>query len=217
MIDGGFANWTAAMASSHFCTAERQYRNPLEYGAQRTPTAQWTATAAGAVVLSSQGNGPYVTHVTTGKIVDWGVTDANNMGAAMAPAAYHTLMSHFEDTGRKPSFYDVIVTGDLGMLGKEILIDLSAKDGVSLAERYEDCGVLLYDSQRQDVHCGGSGCGCSAAVLTGYLIQEMRAGRIKKLLFAGTGALLSPTSVQQGESIPGICHAVALSTEREDG
>lgn len=217
MIDGGFANWTAAMASSHFCTAERQYRTPLEYGAQRTPTAQWTATAAGAVILSSQGSGPYVTHVTTGKIVDWGVTDANNMGAAMAPAAYQTLTAHFEDTGRTPEFYDLIVTGDLGCLGKEILTDLFEKDGVDLAGRYEDCGMLLYDRDRQDMHCGGSGCGCSAAVLTGYLMREMKAGSIKKLLFAGTGALLSPSSCQQGESIPGICHAVAISTEREDG
>ena len=216
MVDGGFANWVAAMTSSHFCTAERQYRNPLEYGNQRPPTAQWTATAAGAVVISNKGNGPYITHVTTGKITDWGVTDANNMGAAMAPAAYRTLRAHLEDTGRTPEDYDLIVTGDLGILGKEIVIDLFEKDGIHLAERYNDCGVMLYDNQRQDMHCGGSGCGCSAAVLTGYLMQQMKTGKIKRLLFAGTGALLSPTSSQQGESIPGICHAVAISTEREE-
>ncbi|MGI6497314.1 MAG: stage V sporulation protein AD [Oscillospiraceae bacterium] len=215
MVDGGFANWVAAMTSSHFCTAERQYRNPLEYGNQRTPTAQWTATAAGAVILSNQGNGPYITHVTTGKIVDWGIADANNMGSAMAPAAYQTLRAHFTDTGRTPKDYDLIVTGDLGVLGKEIVIDLFAMDGVDLLGRYDDCGVLIYDLEKQDMHCGGSGCGCSAAVLTGYLMHEMKAGRIKRLLFAATGALLSPTSTQQGESIPGICHAVAISTERE--
>jgi stage V sporulation protein AD len=215
MIDGGFANWTAAMTSSHFCTAERQYRNPLEYGNQRTPTAQWTATAAGAVILCNEGNGPYITHVTTGKIVDWGIADANNMGAAMAPAAYQTLRAHFADTGRTPEAYDLIVTGDLGVLGKEIVTDLFAKDGVNLMGRYDDCGVLIYDNEKQDMHCGGSGCGCSAAVLTGHLMQEMKKGRIKRLLFAGTGALLSPTSSQQGESIPGICHVVAISTERE--
>lgn len=213
-LDGGFGQWAAAVASSHFCSAERQYRTPLEYGGQRTPTAQWTVTGAGAVVLAREGDGPYITHATIGKIVDKGIKDANNMGAAMAPAAYDTLATHFSDTGRQPSFYDLIVTGDLGSLGKEIVSDFFAEDGVDLASVYDDCGVLIFDAKGQDVHCGGSGCGCSAAVLTGYLLSGMQAGRWKNILFCGTGALLSPTSSLQGESIPGICHAVAISTAK---
>lgn len=213
LLDGGFATHAAAMTSSHFCSAERQYRTPLEYGGQRTPTAQWTVTGAGCVILSREGPGPYITHVTTGKIVDKGIQDANNMGAAMAPAAYDTIQAHFRDTGRRPSDYDLIVTGDLGSLGKEILLDLFHRDGIEF-KNLEDCGVLIYDAQTQDVHCGGSGCGCSAAVLTSFLLNGMKQGRWRRLLFCGTGALLSPTSTLQGESIPSICHAVAISTEQ---
>ena len=213
LIDGGFARLAAAMTSSHYCTAERQYRMPVPYGSQRTPTAQWTVTGAGCVILSREGPGPYITHVTTGKIVDKGIQDANNMGAAMAPAAYDTIQAHFRDTGRRPSDYDLIVTGDLGSLGKEILLDLFHRDGIEF-KNLEDCGVLIYDAQTQDVHCGGSGCGCSAAVLTGFLLNGMKQGRWRRLLFCGTGALLSPTSTLQGESIPSICHAVAISTEQ---
>ena len=212
MIDGGFAQYTGAVTSSHFCSAERQYRTPLEYGGQRTPTAQWTVTGSGAVILAACGSGPRITHVTTGKVVDKGIKDANNMGAAMAPAAYDTLTAHFRDTGFSPARYDLIVTGDLGKLGKEILMDFFARDGVELAN-YNDCGTMIYDLKKQDVHCGGSGCGCSAAVLTGYLLNGMKAGRWKNILFCPTGALLSPTSTQQGESIPSICHAVAISTQ----
>lgn len=214
-LDGGFGEWTAAVASSHFCSAERQYRTPLEYGGQRPPTAQWTATAAGAVVLSRDGNGPYITHVTVGKINDKGIKDANNMGSAMAPAAYDTLKHHFADTGRAPAFYDLIVTGDLGVLGRELLLELFRQDGVDLSDNYDDCGCMLYDIETQDVHCGASGCGCSACVLTGYLLNGMREGRWKHLLFCATGALHSPTALAQGESIPGICHAVAISTVKE--
>lgn len=213
LLDGGFGEWTAAVASSHFCTAERQYRTPLEYGGQRTPTAQWTATAAGSVVLAKNGPGPYITHVTVGKINDKGIKDANNMGAAMAPAAYDTLRTHFEDTGRSSSFYDLIVTGDLGLLGKEVVLELFQREGVSLSN-YDDCGLMLYDLEQQDVHCGGSGCGCSAAVLTGLLLKGVQAGRWQNILFCGTGALHSPTSLGQGESIPGICHAIAISASR---
>ena len=212
MIDGGFARYTGAVTSSHFCSAERQYRTPLEYGGQRTPTAQWTVTGSGAVVLAAIGAGPRITHITTGKVVDKGIKDANNMGAAMAPAAYDTLTAHFRDTGFSPSHYDLIVTGDLGKLGKEILVDFFARDGVELTN-YDDCGTMIYDLKKQDVHCGGSGCGCSATVLTGYLLNGMKAGRWKNILFCPTGALLSPTSTQQGESIPSICHAVAISTQ----
>lgn len=213
LLDGGFGTHAACMTSSHFCSAERQYRTPLEYGGQRTPTAQWTVTGSGCVILSSEGAGPYVTHVTTGKIVDKGIKDANNMGAAMAPAAYETLLAHFQDTGRRPSDYDLILTGDLGQLGKEIVLDLLHRDGLEVPN-LEDCGVLIYDLEGQDVHCGGSGCGCSAVVLTGLLLNGMKSGRWKRLLFCGTGALLSPTSTQQGESIPCICHAVAFSTQK---
>ena len=209
LLDGGFGDYAAAMTSSHFCSAERQYRTPLEYGGQRTPTAQWTVTGAGCVILAREGDGPRVTHVTAGKIVDKGIRDASNMGAAMAPAAYETIRAHFQDTGRKPSDYDLILTGDLGSLGLEILGDLFHRDGVELAN-LADCGVLIYDAGAQDVHCGGSGCGCSAAVLSGMVLNGMRQGRWKRLLFCGTGALLSPTSTQQGESIPAVCHAVAL-------
>ncbi|HJC41855.1 MAG TPA: stage V sporulation protein AD [Candidatus Intestinimonas pullistercoris] len=215
VLDGGFGTLAGAVASSHFCSAERQYRTPLEYGGQRTPTAQWTVTGSGAVILAQEGNGPYVTHATIGKIVDKGIKDANNMGAAMAPAAYDTISTHLADTGRKPSYYDLIVTGDLGSLGKEIVLDFFHKDGMDL-QNYDDCGVLIYDAQSQDVHCGGSGCGCSATVLTGYLLKGMKGGRWKHILFCGTGALLSPTSTMQGESIPGICHAVAISTQKGD-
>ena len=209
-IDGGFAQFAGAVTSSHFCSAERQYRTPLEYGGQRTPTAQWTVTGSGAVILAKEGPGPYVTHITTGIIVDAGVTDMNNMGAAMAPAAYDTLTAHFKDTGRDPSYYDAIVTGDLGVVGSNILRDLFKRDGIDLGIRYMDCGRLIYAIEGQDAHSGGSGCGCSASVLCGHLLHGMLEGNWKKLLFAATGAMMSPTTNQQGESIPAICHAVAL-------
>ena len=210
-LDGGFGEWAAVVVSSHFCTAERQYRTPLEYGGQRTPTAQWTVTGAGAAILAREGPGPYVTHCTLGKITDKGITDTNNMGAAMAPAAYATLTAHFQDTGRGPDYYDLIVTGDLGKLGRELLLELFRQDGVDLSTNHNDCGLMIFDLENQDVHCGGSGCGCSASVLTGYLLNGMREGRWKNILFCPTGALHSPTSAFQGESVPGICHAIAIS------
>ena len=209
LLDGGFGRYAAAVTSSHFCSAERQYRTPLQYGGQRPPTAQWTATAAGAVTLGTEGQGPRVTHATVGKIVDKGITDANNMGAAMAPAAYDTISTHFQDAGRTPGDYDLIVTGDLGKLGSEILRDIVKKDGMEL-KHYNDCGLLLFDTEKQDVHCGGSGCGCAASVLTGYLMKGLKSGQWKKILFCPTGALLSPTSTMQGESIPSVCHAVVI-------
>lgn len=214
MLDGGYASCAAALTSSHFCTAERQYRMPVPYGSQRSPTAQWTATAAGCTLLSAQGPGPYITHVTCGKIVDQGITDPNNMGAAMAPAAYDTLRAYFADTHTGPADYDAIFTGDLGELGHEIVMDLFRQDGVDMTRNYEDCGMLLYDRDRQDMHAGGSGCGCSAAVFNGYLLTGLKQGRWRRILFAPTGALLSPTSSFQGESIPSICHLVCVSTER---
>jgi len=214
-IDGGFADKAAALTSSHFCSAERQFRLPLEYGGQRTPTAQWTVTGAGALILTSEGSGPYVTHVTTGKIVDAGITDAGNMGAAMAPAAYDTLRCHFRDTGRTPQYYDAIVTGDLGMVGHDIVRELFARDGIDLGRLFLDCGLLIYSREGQDVHAGGSGCGCAASVLAGHLLRQITEGGWRRILFAATGALMSPTTTLQGESIPGICHALAIEMERD--
>ena len=214
LVDGGYFESAAAATGSHFCSAERQFRYPLEYGGVRTPTAQWTVTGAGCVALSREGAGPYVTRFTPGRIVDAGIKDMANMGAAMAPAAYDTLKRHFEQTGRAPGYYDVVLTGDLGRLGQEILRDLFAADGVDLGPNYMDCGVLIYDIERQDTHCGGSGCGCSASVLTGHFLRGMRDGLWRRVLFAATGALMSPTTAQQGESIPAICHAVAIESGR---
>ena len=212
-LDGGFGQRAGVVVSSHFCTAERQYRTPLEYGSQRTPTAQWTVTGSGAVILSRDGYGPAITHVTVGKVVDKGITDTNNMGAAMAPAAYDTISAHLRDTGREPDFYDLIVTGDLGRVGHDLLLDLFRMDGLDLEENTADCGMLIFDPKRQDVHSGGSGCGCCASVLTGYLLEGLRAGRWRNLLFCPTGALHSPTSSFQGESIPCISHAVAITAQ----
>lgn len=214
MVDGGFAEYTAAVTSSHFCSAERQFRYPLEYGSVRTPTAQWTVTGAGAVILSSQGNGPYVRAATTGCIRDLGVTDTNNMGAAMAPAAYETIKAFFIDTGSSPNQYDLIVTGDLGRLGREMTADLLAEDGYPVTDRYADCGLLIYAPNDKEVGCGGSGCGCSASVLCSYLLNSMKAGKLSDLLFVATGALMSPVSTGQGESIPGIAHLVHISSKR---
>lgn len=213
LIAGGAMKTAAVMASSHFCAAERQYRMPLPYGSQRSPTAQWTATAAGCCTLGREGDGPYVTHAILGRIVDMGITDATNMGAAMAPAAIDTLTALFRDTHTRPQDYDLVVTGDLGAVGHGIVADLMGRDGFLLDERYTDCGLLLYDRKRQDMHAGGSGAGCSASVLCAYLLRGMRAGRWKRIIFAPTGALLSPTTTFQKESIPAVCHAVVLSTQ----
>ena len=210
LIAGGFARRLAAMTSSHFCTAERQYRMPVPYGNQRTPTAQWTATASGCVILGDEGTGPGITAVTCGKIVDKGISDVNNMGAAMAPAAYDTLAAHFQATGTGPEDYDLVLTGDLGVLGHQIVTEFFQQDGVDMSKNYQDCGMLLYDIQKQDMHAGASGCGCAASVLCGYLLRQMEANHLKKILFAPTGALLSPTSSFQGESIPSICHALTI-------
>ena len=210
-VASGAVRMAAAQTSSHFCTAERQYRMPLPYGSQRSPTAQWTATAAGCCILGAQAEGPYITHVTRGRIVDLGVTDMTNMGAAMAPAAYATIKAHFDDMKTAPEDFDLIVTGDLGQLGKEMLLELARRDGVSLGGKLTDCGTMVFDNDKQDVHAGGSGCGCSAITLCGYLLGQLNGGKLKKILFCGTGALLSPTSTQQGLPIPGVCHAVCIA------
>lgn len=212
-IDGGFGTAVGVLASSHFCTAERQYRTPLAYGSQRTPTAQWTVTGAGAVIVSATGDGPYITHCTLGKIVDRGIKDTNNMGAAMAPAAYETIKAHLADTGRTPDFYDLIITGDLGEVGRELLLELFRQDDILLESNHTDCGLLIFDCKGQDVHSGGSGCGCCASVLSGYLLNGMASEQWSNILFCPTGALHSPISSCQGESIPAICHAVAISAQ----
>ena len=214
LLDGGAAERCCALTGSHFCSAERQYRFPLEYGGQRTPSSQWTVTGAGAVILGRGGAGLRLTHVTTGRIVDAGVADATHMGGAMAPAALDTLAAHFRETGRGPEDYDAVFTGDLGALGHDLLEDLFRREGVELGPRYRDCGVLIYDRAAQDVGAGGSGCGCCASVLAAQILPGLEKGLWNRVLFAATGALMSPTSSQQGESIPGICHAVAL--ERMD-
>ena len=209
MLDGGYASCAAALTSSHFCTAERQYRMPVPYGSQRTPTAQWTATGSGCCLLACEGEGPYITHVTTGKIVDKGVTDANNMGAAMAPAACDTILTHLKDTGREPGYYDLIVTGDLGALGSRIVKDLTWEKGVDIQPNHVDCGEIIY-KVIEDEFQGGSGAGCSAVVFNSYLYDKLKKREINRVLFAATGALLSTVSSGQGESIPCICHAVSI-------
>ncbi len=216
LIDGGAAETVCAMTSSHFCSAEREFRLPLEYGGQRTPSAQWTATAAGAVLLRAGNCGVLVTHITTGKIVDAGVTDAANMGAAMAPAALETLKAHFSDTGRRPEDYDAVITGDLGSFGHSLLEELARREGLAFPKVFTDCGMLLYDAARQDVHSGGSGCGCSAAVFAGHILKCLREGMWRRVLFAPTGALMSTVTSQQGESIPGICHALAIEAREAE-
>ena len=213
-VGGGFADKVVAMTSSHFASSERQYRFPLGYGGQRTPTSQWTVTGSGAALVCSSGKGPKITGCTIGTVTDLGIKDANNMGAAMAPAAYDTIKAHFDDMKAAPEDFDLIVTGDLGQLGKELLLELARRDGVSLGGKLTDCGTLVFDNTTQDVHSGGSGCGCSAITLCGYLLSQLNAGKLKKILFCGTGALLSPTSTQQGLSIPGVCHAVCITGGR---
>lgn len=213
-VGGGFSDRVVAMTSSHFASSERQYRFPLGYGGQRTPTAQWTVTGSGAALVCSQGEGPRITACTVGTVTELGITDANNMGAAMAPAAYHTIRAHFDDLHTRPEDFDLIVTGDLGQIGKELLLDLARRDGISLGGKLTDCGTLVFDNTKQDVHAGGSGCGCSAITLCGDLLGKVKKGKLKKILFCGTGALLSPTSTQQGLPIPGVCHAVCIEGGR---
>lgn len=210
LMDGGFADTILCAASSHNSTAERQYRYPTEYGGQRKPYAQWTVTGAGAVVLKSSGMGPRITHITTGKIIDFGIKDPYNQGAAMAPAAVDTIAAHLSDTARAPTYYDLIVTGDLARVGHQMAVELAGQRQLVLGGNFVDCGVMVFDPERQDVHAGGSGCGCSAIVTCGHLLKEMARGKLRKLLLVATGALLSPTTFQQGENIPAIAHAVAI-------
>lgn len=229
LVEGGLARCAAAVTSSHFCTAERQFRLPLEYGGQRPPTSQWTVTASGAALVCDpavlQGKDailpslpsvvslPKIRAVTVGKITDLGITDANNMGAAMAPAACSTLEDYLKATGTRLEEIDLIVTGDLGAVGSRLLCELLEQDGVDIRDKHLDCGNLIYDPEKQDVHAGGSGCGCCASVLCAHFLPRVARGEIRRMLFCATGALMSTTIVQQGESIPGICHLVELTAE----
>ena len=209
-VAGGMADLVVAGTSSHNCAAEKQFRFPLEYAGQRTETQTWTATASGFVLISRNGEGPQITAITPGKIVDLGVTDTFNMGAAMAPAAVDTILMHLEDTKQKPSDFDAIITGDLGNCGVEIAIDVAKRLGTDLSGVLMDCGKLMYDDEKQGTNCGASGCGCSASIFTGYFYKELLKKKLKKILLVPTGALMSPGSTQQGNTIPGIAHAVCI-------
>ncbi len=202
----------AVCVSSHFCTAERQYRNPIAYGGQRPRTAQRTVTGAGCAIVASEGteSDPYLRAATFGTVVDSGISDANNMGATMAPAAYTSLKKHFENTNTKPSDFDIIATGDLGEVGRKTLIHLFSLDGIDMGKQYIDCGCEMFDIHNQDMHSGASGCACAATVFSAYIMNGLRSKKWRRILLAGTGSLQSPTTVQQSETIPGICHVVEI-------
>lgn len=215
LVSGGAVNNAVVGASSHFCTAERQFRTPLDYGGKRTPTAQWTVTGAANVFLEREGKGPFITKVCFGRIVDLGITDANNMGAAMAPAAVATLTEYFIHSGKRPREYDAVYTGDLGLVGSRLLKQMMEKEGFPL-ENHIDCGMVIFDNEKQNVPAGASGCGCSGCVLAADILPRMAAGHLKKILFMATGALLSTTTTMQKESIPSVAHLVEIVADKED-
>lgn len=208
-VAAGYAKHCLAVTSSHFASAEKQFRFPLEYANQRPLSTTWTVTGSGAFIVSTKGN-VKITGITTGKMMDYGVKDSMNMGAAMAPAAADTIYRHFLDFDRTPDDYDLIVTGDLGIVGRELLLDLLKPKGYDLTKKHFDCGIAIFDDDKQDTHSGGSGCGCSAVTLAGYLLPKLESGEMKRILFLPTGALLSTVSFNEGQSIPGICHGVVL-------
>ncbi len=209
-IGGGYARNVACVTSSHFCAVEKQFRLPLEYGGQRTPSSQWTVTGSGCAIIGNCGVGPRITHITTGKIVDRGIRDMNNMGAAMAPAALETIIAHFKDTGLSAKDYDMILTGDLGVVGSEILTELMLEEGYDIRKVHRDCGKMIFNIEEQDVHAGGSGCGCCGSVLCGYIYKELKKKTFNRILVVATGALMNTQVVNSGETIPAIAHAVAL-------
>lgn len=213
LTDGNIAKKSIAVTSSHFSTAERQFRFPLSYGGQRTPTAQWTCTASGAVIVSKDTGNIEIIGGCIGKITDMGITDINNMGSAMAPACAETIRRYLTATSTAPDDYDFIVTGDLGIVGSRLLVEFLQKQNIDISTRHRDCGCMIFDSETQDTHCGGSGCGCSASVLCSYFLPMLESGQAENILFIATGALMSPMSLQQGESIPSIAHLVHLRKE----
>ncbi|MEG1862754.1 MAG: stage V sporulation protein AD [Oscillospiraceae bacterium] len=214
LVSGGMTDNALALASSHFCTAERQFRTPLDYGGKRSPTAQWTVTGCGCVFLEREGKGPFIKRVSFGTIEDLGIKDVNNMGAAMAPAAARTIKDFFSQTGQKPSDYDMIFTGDLGDTGSKLLKQILQIEGIEL-NNHNDCGLIIFDTEKQTVQSGASGCGCSASVLASYILPKLSNKEFKKVLFVATGALMSPTTTMQKESIPSIAHLVEIVAERE--
>lgn len=214
-VECGLSRRAIAVTSSHFCSAERQYRFPLNYGSQRPQTSQWTVTGSGALILQRDGSGPYIHSALFGEIKDYNITDANNMGAAMAPAAADTLIHYFEDTETDIDDYDLIFTGDLGYVGTHCLYELMDKAGYDIRCHHTDCGNIIFNKDTQDVHSGGSGCGCSATVLASYVMHRMEEGKLNNILFMSTGALLSPTSSFQGESIPGIAHLLNIRNDKK--
>ena len=209
-VSAGYFKTAAAVTSSHFCAAERQYRTPIEYGAQRAPTAQWTVTGAGAFMICGEGE-VRVSEAMPGIVVEKGINDAGNMGAAMAPAAADTILRYFRAGDYRPSDFDMIVTGDLGAEGGSILCELLCTEGLDIKDRYNDCGIMIYDAERQDKHAGGSGCGCSAVVLASHLYPKLLSGELGEILLIGTGAMMSPASIQQGQAIPAVAHLIRLS------
>lgn len=214
-VESGGAKNVLAMTSSHFCSAERQFRLPLEYGGQRTPSSQWTVTGGGAVAIGESGQGIYIRSFTAGEIEDKCIKDVNNMGAAMAPAAASTLCNFFKDTNTAPEDYDLILTGDLAEVGSDLLKQLMQREGYNIENKHSDCGLLIYDRDSQKVEAGGSGAGCSSSVFCSYILQSMSKGKLADVLLVATGALMSTVSFQQGESIPGIAHLVHISTSKE--
>lgn len=212
-VNAGYGNNILAATSSHYCSAERQFRMPLEQGGQKAPTSQWTVTGSGVALVSNKSVGPYVTYITTGKVIDYGIKDIANMGAAMAPAAIDTIIAHFQDTGRTPDYYDLIVTGDLGYLGGDILCEFCAKNNYDISSRYNDCGRLIYGDTNEDAKSGASGCGCCGTVFCGYLFEQLKEKKLNKILLVATGALMSTVSNMQGETIPSIAHAISIENE----
>ncbi len=214
MVETKCASKCIAVTSSHFCSAERQFRFPLEYGGQRTPTAQWTVTGSGAIIVGENNNAPFVNAITLGKIIDLGIKDINNMGAAMAPAAAKTIKEFLLDTKTSSNDYDLILTGDLGEIGSKLLIDLLKEDNIDIKQKHNDCGMMIYNNEEQDTHAGGSGCGCSASVLCSEVLNKIKNKQLNNILFIATGALMSPTSSQQGENVPGIAHLVNIKSSK---
>lgn len=211
-VAAGYADYVAAVTSSHFGSAEKQFRFPLEYGNQRPLAATWTVTGSGAFIIGAKEGIARITGITTGKIVDFGVKDSMNMGAAMAPAACDTIYQNLMDFDRQPEDYDKIITGDLGYVGKEILIDLLKDKGFDISKQHTDCGIEIFDRETQDTHAGGSGCGCAAVILSAYILNQLKEGHWKRILFVPTGALLSTVSFNEGQSVPGIAHAVVIES-----
>lgn len=216
LVNAGYFANSINFSSSHYCSAERQFRLPLEQGSPKPPTSQWTVTAAGCAYITEKKDGPYVTSVTFGKVIDYNISDVANMGAAMAPAAFDTITRHLEETGRDIDYYDYIITGDLGSLGSKALLDLCKKYNLDISKKHLDCGCMIFDLAKEDIHSGGSGCGCISSVFSAYFFKKLKEKEINKILLVATGALMSPVSSMQGETIPSIAHAISIENNLEE-